>query len=148
MHLPREAVLLNDKTVTSEISPGDETQLFLWRTFIPDWTHQGAKTPNDFGRGDCGEAVAIAKRMAERRSTKDRRRITRHGRRGSDPRPAPIVPSDRPFAPLLANVIKRLTAIEKGLQIQFQRIAQLQVLVNRLGVLNPLRRDRSTKPRH
>ena len=86
--------------------------------------------------------------MAERRSTKDRRRISRHGRRGSDPRPAPIAPPARPFAPLLAKVIRRVTAIEKVLQIHFQRIAQLQVLVDRLGVLTPLLRDRSTKPRH
>jgi hypothetical protein len=86
--------------------------------------------------------------MAERRSTKDRRRVSRHGRRDNDPRPVPLALPDRPLSRLLDDVMKRVGAIEKMLHIQFQRIAQLQVVMDRLGLRGPAKRDRSTKTRN
>ena len=77
--------------------------------------------------------------MNERRAPSTRRRNTRSGRRSTDPRPVPLDAIDdvQPKHALRA-LNSRMEAIEQILQTQFQRIAQLQVVLDRLTT--PLRR--------
>ena len=75
----------------------------------------------------------------ERRVPSTRRRNTRSGRRSTDPRPVPLDAIDDVQPKHALRVLtNRVEAIEQVLQTQFQRIAQLQVLVDRLTT--PLRR--------
>jgi len=63
--------------------------------------------------------------------------MTRSGRRVSDPRPpSPANPSS--IKDVIESLLKRVTASEKALGIQFERIAQLQVSIDRM--LNVLHR--------
>jgi len=77
--------------------------------------------------------------VMERRAPSTRRRNTRSGRRSTDPRPVPLDAIDdvQPKQALRA-LTSRVEAIEQILQTQFQRIAQLQVVLDRLTT--PLRR--------
>ena len=86
--------------------------------------------------------------MNERRAPSTRRRNTRSGRRSTDPRPVPLDATDnvQPKHALRA-LNSRMEAIEQILQTQFRRIAELQVVLDRLTT--PLRRrikgDESSK---
>ena len=69
----------------------------------------------------------------ERRAPSTRRRSTRSAPRTTEPRPVPLDAIDavQPMQAVRA-LASRMEAIEQILQTQFQRIAQLQVVVDRL----------------
>ena len=62
--------------------------------------------------------------VIERRNPKQRRRATRSGRRATDPQP-------EMKSAVLRSLVERIEAIEHALQIQFQRIADLQLAIDR-----------------
>ena len=69
----------------------------------------------------------------ERRSPSTRRHHTRSGRRSTDPRPVPLnAIDDVQSKQALRALTSRVDAIEQVLRTQFQRIAQLQVVLDRL----------------
>jgi len=91
----------------------------------------------------CTTAPAViglhTQAVMERRAPSTRRRNTRSGRRSTDPRPLPLdaIDDGQPKQTLRA-LTSRVEAIEQILQTQFQRIAQLQVVLDRF--MTPLGR--------
>ena len=63
--------------------------------------------------------------VVERRRSGTRRRTTRSGRRATDPRPLQRLKSDPAIDSVVNALIERVEGIEKALEIQLQRIAEL-----------------------
>jgi hypothetical protein len=101
---------------------------------------RGFPTSHTASHRSGGGRIAPVPAMEERRAASTRRRNTRSGRRSTDPKPAPLEDlqiGERKTAPIRA-LVGRVEAIERMLQTQLQRIAQLQVALDRLTT--PIRR--------